>query len=220
MASTQNSSQNNSSDISQENLNDTVTGFQNLEELRISGLDNSALLIDINSEILAIEQKRLVAKYRADDQRVISITAKLASMALLRDGLDKEIIRSSQKPIALGADNLSAVQGIVYDPSGKPLPNTTVYIGDANGQLLSDKSTACSDDRGYYSIGFDKDLLKAMKSRPFYVKASDSNKNVIYSDSIQLALTPGKVIPKNIFITGKVCTPPPAATAEDNKTVS
>jgi hypothetical protein len=192
-----------------------VTEFQNIEAQRAAGLGSAASLIDINSTVMATEQKRLMAKYGADDPRVINITAKIATRAQMRPSLDTEITRASQQPVVISKESVGALQGTVYDASGKPTPDTTVYIADTNGQLLSDQTNVCSNAAGYYNINFDKETAKALKSKAFYVRASDVNKNVIYSDTTAFILTPNKITFKNIFINAKVCTPPPSSSNDD-----
>jgi hypothetical protein len=164
----------------------------------------------IKNNALVKEAKRLTAKYGATDARVQTMNVRVGYSPLITGAIDKETARLSVPVPSLPANGW-LVDGFVYDASGNPMANVTVFLSEDGKTALPDLPYSCTPATGAYSIALASDQVDKLKGNANIALAvSDANKQVIYTDSTKLGaqMQPGAIYGHNLSIGGS-CTPPP-----------
>lgn len=183
------------------NINRIGGYFDSLGTQRLAELSSAKTLLQTHANTLAAEQKRLTAKYGADDPRVLSKGLQLNGIQMISVSVDAELARASTKPIVTDPAAAGLLQGIIYQ-DGKPLPNTSISVVSEQQEVIQ---TTCSDPQGNFAFSLNGDTIAKLNSIPCFLQASGKNKKVIYQGKDRLSVTIGKITYENISINSAAC---------------
>lgn len=178
-----------------------------LDDQRLEELKKFQGMQSIKDEVLKKEKTRLEKKLGTKHPRVQTIESKLSFNKGMFAGLEKEIDKASIKQEPFDSTSWR-VNGRVFDSDKKPVKSVTVYLSDTNKNWIKELGSACTDEKGYYSITLNQEEVKQFEKQPLYLTLSDKNKKTIYSDKNPLTAKAGLIDVKDIYLKGEDCTPP------------
>ncbi len=196
-----------------QNLNAT---FDQLDHLRIEGLEDLKLMQEVKSRALEKERIRLVEKLGKDHARIEKIDARLAYNQGLSATLEVELQKTEIKVPETDAKTWM-VHGLVLDKKRKGVKGLTIGLSNEKGQWIKKLGYACTDEKGYFALRYTpQELVKEGVSSKeidqkegLYLIVSDSEQKIIYRDPHPLYITPGQIDYRLIILDDQgVCVPP------------
>ena len=186
-----------------------------LDQHRLSGLQEEQNTQLIKNEVLQREKKRLEVKHGNTHPEVQQAENRIVYIKAMSAGLNNEIDKASIKTEPL-PDNAWKVQGRVFDQSGNPVKGVTVFLSDQNKRWIEILGNSCTTELGYYSLTADeKSPGKIDKSQPLYLSVSDKNKKILYSASAPVFVSIGLINHQDIYIKEEDCVLPPVTRNRD-----
>jgi len=186
-----------------------------LDEQRLSGLQEAQNIQLIKDEVLQREKARLEAKHGNTHPEVVEAESRIVYNNQVHTGLDNEIEKASIKTEPL-PNNAWRIQGRVFDQDSKPVKGVTVYLSDQNKRWIELMGNFCTTELGYYSITADEKIIdKIEKGQPLYLTVSDKNKKICYFASTPVFVAKGLIEHQDIFIKDEDCIPPPVTTSRE-----
>lgn len=209
-----------------------------LDQLRAQALYHLQILQDGRNSSLMREQSRLKKKYGSNHPRV----QKLSNRIQYNQGAAQEIKIEVAK-VKIIVPNIDPqtwmVHGRVMEAEGgNPIPGVTVSLYTAKGTWVKELGYSCTDEQGYYSIRYTKDVIKdktengqqkddAAKVEPladakereaaarkcFYLGVTNKDQQVIHTESEPVCVKLGQIDYRLIILSKSQCTPP----ADDKK---
>jgi hypothetical protein len=192
-----------------ETLNYIDDSADQLDEQRLSGLQEEQHTQLIKDEVLQREKKRLEAKHGNTHPEVQEAESRTAYNKEMFTGLNKEIEKASIKTEPL-PENAWRVNGRVFDQNNKPVKGVTVFLSDQNKRWIEILGNSCTTELGYYSLTADEKVLdKIEKGKPLYLAVSDKNKKIIYFATAPIFAAKGSIDYQDIYLKDEDCTLPP-----------
>jgi hypothetical protein len=180
-----------------------------LDEQRLSGLQEFKTNQQVRDEVMQQEKIRLESKYGAGHPRVQKAESRLVFNQQMVAGLDKEIEKASIKTEPFDS-NSWRIHGKVFDRDKKPVQGLTVYFSDQKKIWIKATGTACTNETGYYSLTLDEKTLGTYLKQPLWLSVSDKDKNILFLASVATYASKGSIVYQDIYLYVQDCgTPPP-----------
>jgi hypothetical protein len=180
-----------------------------LDEQRLSGLQEAQNTQLIKDEILQREKKRMADKYGDTHPEVQEAESRIAYNKEMFTGLNKEIEKASIKTEPFSRTSWR-VNGRVFDQNNKPVKGVTVFLADQNKRWIEILGNYCTTELGYYSLTADEKVLdKVEKGKPLYLAVSDKNKKILYFATAPIFAAKASIDHQDIYLKDEDCTLPP-----------
>lgn len=179
------------------------------DTIKITNLEKLRSVQRIKENAYNKEFDRLKGKLGEDHPRVKSIASKRNYTHIVVKGLDFRIQKERMKQPKYDK-NAWKVHGFVFDHSLKGVPGLGVTFCDENKNLLKEFGYTCTNAKGYFLIKY-KSGSKAAAPPPthppppthLFLCVIDANKRIIYKDTAPLVIETGKIVYREIYLTGK-----------------
>lgn len=193
--------------------------FDQLDGLRLEGLEDLKNFHRVKRSTLVREQERLTARLGADNQRVAKLSQKISYTDGMVSDLDVMITEARIKEESQDADTWR-VHGKVIDKSHQGIKGVTLALYNEKGKWEKQIDFGCTDENGYFYIDYlpekDNNGINAVSpDKPLFLQVSDKEYQVLYRHKQPLYVSPGQVenIPPIMLPTGDdgvilPCTPP------------
>ena len=188
---------------------DHIDGLSNqLDEQRLSGLQefkNSQLIKD---EILQRESMRMAAKHGRTHPRVLEFESRADLNNQMYPGLEIEIEKATISQESFSTSSWR-VHGRLFDKESKPLKSHNVFLSDANGRWIEAIGSSCTTETGYYSLTLDEKLVgKFGNGKPMFLSVSEKGQKPIFMSKEPLFPKKGVITYRDIFLIEEECSPP------------
>jgi hypothetical protein len=194
-------------------LNNISDNLSKVDAQRASELTNAKQLQTIINNGLVKEQTRLTAKYGANSAQVKNLTQRISYFPKITAVLDQEITRSGLTAPAFDGTSWQ-ISGRVFDSTGKPVQNITVFLTQDGKTAIDGIPFSCSTDQGIYAINVSTENAAKLKNvTTLKLGASDSNQKLLYTSADTFTPAPGSIQSYSIYIGSMNCTAPPAGNA-------
>ena len=182
-----------------------------LQQDRIKGLEQIALINKVQSSSLGREKKRLTEKYSAEHPRVKQIEARIKYNQNFAGVIQNEIIQSSVTLPEFTACSWQ-ISGRIIKQGNVPLEGLTVSLINEKGKHLKDLGFACTDEHGWFLIHVEDEegrLVDAYRDQDLFIAVTDNQKRMIYrhQDPFQFILKDRNYV--EFTIDAKGCAEPP-----------
>lgn len=178
-----------------------------LDEMRLSGLNKFKNIQMIRKELLKHRKKRLEAKHFVSHPKVMKVKSRLRFNKEMYIGLDMEVEKASikfeNKSIKIKSyDNNSwRLHGKLFDINSTPIKGVTVFFSAQNKKWIELLGINHTNETGYYSLtATEKRLRNIKKNQPIYLSVSDKNKKIVYLSSENFFIIEGYIVYPDIYI--------------------
>ncbi len=192
------------------------TSLDEVDNLRLDGLNRLRLMHDVKKRGLVKEHQRLVDYLGPEHPRVKTLAARISSQEMLDQDLESEINRAQIQVPTVAADSWM-VHGLVLGKASQGQSGLTVGLYDEKSKWLRELGHSCTDARGYFALVYHPHVSiaqQAFESMQVFLQVSDQNAKVLYKDPEPLSPKIGQIDYRVIHLTGEVCTPPPSGPEE------
>lgn len=192
------------------------TSLNEVDNLRLDGLQRLKLMQDVKNRALVKEHQRLAEKLGLEHPRVKTIAARISYQEMLGKDLEREISKAQIQVPTLAADSWM-VHGLVLDKADRGQSGMTVGLYDEKGKWRRELGYSCTDAHGYFALVYHPEVAiaqHAFESMQLFLHVSDQHAKLLYKDPEPLSPKIGQIDYRVIHLTGEVCTPPPSGTEE------
>jgi hypothetical protein len=192
----------------QVNIDQIGTSVSTMDANRAAELGNSQKMQTVLNNALVKEQARLTAKYGQNDPRVQSLATRISYNPNINTVYSQEINRLKVFSPAFDLTTWR-ITGCVYDSTGNPLNNVTVFLTTNGTSALEGVPYSCTGTNGAYTITLTSDFVAKLANANLQLGVSDSNKKVLAVSKDTFVPAAGIIINYFIYIPSTQCATPP-----------
>lgn len=205
--------------------------FNQMDSLRLEGLDDLKTFHMIKKKAMKKERERLVKKLGTEHSRVMSLDKKINYTVGMLNDMNVMITEAKidVKPVD---ENTWRVHGKVFkivENIKIGIKGLTVALHDIEGVWRKELGYSCTDENGYFSIDFtinERTARYVSMEEELFLYVSDKDHQILYQDPDFLTIKPGSIDYRAILLLGDddisgpgidICTPPETESAGEEE---